>query len=165
MRGRDLRLASGSGHSGSPPASEVGVSPLPQVGWGWPGTPPVPCWKLRGLPPSPQAQPPTPHPQPAQREQSPESQPFPQLHGVPSWEPSSLAWVTERVRQEPPMCCHGQVLWGTRCSPAVARRHPSLNPALRGSQSAGGGLAEGKTNVTNSVPGLLSRGTWCPLCR
>lgn len=42
------------------------------------------------------------------------------------------------------------------------QRHPSLNPALRGSQSAGGGLGEGKIDVTNSVPGLLSRGTWCP---
>lgn len=74
--GRDLRLASGSRHSGSLLASEVGGVPAASGGLGvaWDSSPPL-LETVRDLPPSPQAQPyrvgastaPPPCPPPAQR--------------------------------------------------------------------------------------------------
>lgn len=56
--------------------------------------------------------------------------------------PPSLLWVMERVGRSLPCGCP----W-TWCAPLWLggyQRHPSLKPALRGSQSAGGGLGGGK---------------------
>ena len=79
---------------GVPPASGG-------LGVAWDSSSPL-LETVRGLSPSPQAQhPPTPHQ--LSGEQNPESQPFLQLHGMHSWEPSFPALGHGEGGQEPPV--------------------------------------------------------------